>query len=160
MSCGYGHSRMSTADNGKNAHLSFIKCLSRDMALSSIFLRNVFNLSLLFSSILPLQTEQTPTKRHRLTRMRWSGFSPASHERGLINKMRQNRTKCFRPISAHLISRDDQSRCGSRVRTPPTPLIWAGRVYVCNVVGGGSLGGERVWLIIRWRLCNRAVFVF
>lgn len=46
------HYRMSTADSGYS-HLSFIKCLIRDMALSSIFLRNVFSLSLLFSSILP-----------------------------------------------------------------------------------------------------------
>lgn len=34
-------------------HLSFMKCLILTMAFSSIFLRKVFNLSLLFSSILP-----------------------------------------------------------------------------------------------------------
>lgn len=34
-------------------HLSFIKCLILITAFSSIFLRKVFNLSLLFSSILP-----------------------------------------------------------------------------------------------------------
>lgn len=69
-------------------------------------------------------------KQRRLTRMRRSGFSSSSHERCLINKMRQNRTKCTRPISASGVTRAVQSHGGGPATTPPMPLYGYTRVFM------------------------------
>lgn len=49
-------------------YLSFIRCLIRDTALSSIFRRNVFSLSRLFSSILPSPHRHTRTDKNTVYR--------------------------------------------------------------------------------------------
>lgn len=87
----------------------------------------------------------TPThtnrQKHGLPRMRRFSFSPASHERCLINKMRQNRTSAV-DQSARLVSGTPANHAAVVYRRLRPRPFKAQRAHSCNVVEGGP--GEEV----------------